>query len=348
MRYYPEESCNSVMVQTHDQLAFWATDSRELVSDDWPVLRSAGWSSQTFREEIAVPHQWTSPATRVSAQNIFLFVSSANWIKRKWSVDEVLANAAPAAIAALIRIGFAQSETLSLDRFSVQERAVKQLIARDVELGRWTRIHAGSLADSYMRISQEVFRNDVDTAWMRAIARVSHHEEKARSTPDVQERTDQFISSAHLINIARDGLRSHSANCARLIEPRFMETALAHLDDEDINKFIAIRMWRLMLSLADHAAAGGKREVRLGNKSGFLDEVDHLILDRIPVTPKAVTLFLNLLYEEYGHFARPGLSLPQRGKLWSNEDGLFLQIEGSAEPIGKEERGDQKTEVRFE
>jgi hypothetical protein len=336
------------MVQTHDQLALWAMDSRALVSDEWPVLRSAEWTSHTFVEEIAVPEGWTSTANRVSGQNIFLFVSSANWINRKWSVDEVLANAAPAAIAALIRIGFAQSETLSLDRFSVKERAVKQLIARDVELGRWTRIHAGTLAESYMRISQEVFRNDVDAAWMRAIARVHHHKEEPRTVADFKERTEQFISSARLINIVRDGLRSHSENCARLIDPRFAQTALAYLDDKDINKFIATRMWRLMLSFADHAAADSKREVQLGNKSGFLDDVDHLILDRIPVTPKAVTFFLNLLYEEYAQFARPGLSLPERGKLWSNEDGLFLRIERSIEPARSDERDDRKIEVRFE
>jgi hypothetical protein len=335
------------MVDTSDQLAFWSPSRGEAVSDDWPVLRSSVWPDPVYTDDIVVSEE-TFSNSRNPVRDIVLFVGSPNRAQDRSRSNEILTNAAPATIAALIRIAFAQRETLSLDRLSVRERAVKRLIARDVELGR-TRIQAGSLANSYMRISHEVFRYDLDSAWMRALARTPHHRDDARDFPKIERKSDRFIPSAALIDIVRDGLRSHSENYPRLVEPRFVDTGLALLRDEDISIFIAIRMWRLMLSLADHATAEGKEELQLGNKTGFLDKVDHLILDRIPVSPKNVTPFLEVLYEEYSQFAGRGLVLPGRGKLWSNEGGLFFKPEKTTlVSVQDDDVSDRKTEVFFE
>lgn len=335
------------MVETPYQLAFWPPASRHVTSDDWPVLRSAVWSNSTRQDDIAVGEE-SFPDNLDSARDIVLLVGSTNWTKGSSRSKQMLAKAAPATIAALIRIAFAQRETLSLDRLSVREHAVKRLIALDVEAGR-ARVHAGSLANSYMRISHEVFRHDLVSAWMRTLARVPHHAYEVKGFLKIKEKSDRFIPSAALVEIVKDGLRSHSENYPRLVEPKFLPSGLALLRDEDIRDFIAIRMSRLMLSLADHAAAEGKDELQLGSKSGFLDKVDHLILDRIPVPPKNVTPFLITLYEEYKHFARGGQVLPGRGQLWSDEEDLFLKLDESAfESLKTEVASNQKTEVIFE
>ena len=332
------------MVERSNQLTFWsvAPAGRVTVSDDWPIPRSTA-SNLIRRDDITVSSEsWNS------SPDIVLMVHSAGWTKEKSKSNQILLNADAASIAALIRIAFAQRETLSLDRLSGREQAVSQLIIRDIG-SRRARLHAKSLATSFMRVSQEVFRHDLVHAWLRAVSRDPHSTYEIEDLTNVTEKPDHFIPNRALIEMVRDGLRSHSENYSRLVEPKFIPEGLALLRDEDIRNFIAVRLWQLMLSLADHAAAEGKDKFQIGNRAGFLERIDHLILDRIPVSPKNVTPFLNVLYEEYKHFAEWGQTLPGRGKLWSNEHGLFCSLDKTTIELARsDEPSDQRAEVRFE
>jgi hypothetical protein len=333
-----------------DQLTFWptATVGRVIVLDEWPVSDPAARLSLTRRDDITVTNEWTSPENWELARNIILSVGAVDRSKERSKSNYLLANAPPASIAALLRIALAPRESLSLEWLSAREHIVTRLIMQDVQSGR-ARRDTKSLASSFMRISREVFRRDLFEAWARAMSRALDHVDEATGSTQVAEKSVHFIPSPALVEIVKDGFRSHSESYSRLVEPRFIPEGLALLRNEDISEFIATRMWRLMLSLADHAAAEGKGEVQFGNRLGFLDKIDHLILDRIPVSPKDVTPFLKALYEEYKHFAEWGQTLPGRGRLWSNERGLFCKLDKIALDLVRTDKpSDVKTEVFFE
>jgi hypothetical protein len=333
-------------MESRDQLAFWPIGpvGRAIVSNDVIVPLAASRGGLPRRDDVVVTDDRRTYERREALRSIIFISGASDWTSEKSKQQYLLANATPVSIAALLRIAFAQRETLSLARMPVAEQKITRLLVGDLEQGKVRQ--AKWLASSLMRLSQDVFRYDLVQAWTRAVSRP---DDKSEPFTIHSERPDHFVPSPSLVQFVRDGLRSHSENYPRLIEPRFVPAGIALLTDQDISEFIAVRMWRLMLSLADHAMAEGENKGQLGNESGFLDKIDHLILDRIPVSPKNVTPFLNTLYEEYKRFAEWGQALPERGKLWSDERGLFFNLDGVAfESTENDGTNNQKTEVIFE
>ena len=128
-----------------------------------------------------------------------------------------------------------------------------------------------------------------------------------------------------------------------------MPDGLEQLRSEEISEFVSTRMWRLMLSLADHAVAEGEPFVQLGDETGFVEKVEHLLLDRIPISPRNFTPFLQKLYSEYTAYVGGGLVLPLRGTLLTSPKGLWLKLnESAAAPPSETRRPDDLADVLFE
>jgi hypothetical protein len=137
-------------MNSRDQLAFWPT------ATGGPAIVVGAASYRTARlnprrDDITVINEWTNLDVWESAGDIIPLMGSADWRKARSKSNYLLAKAAPASIAALIRIAFAQRETLSLDWLSAREHVLTRPMIRDVELGG-KRLHTKSLASSFMRI----------------------------------------------------------------------------------------------------------------------------------------------------------------------------------------------------
>ena len=259
-----------------------------------------------------------------------------------------LAHADPATIAAVIRIALARREPLSLNWLATPEIVGNHLLISEPELSGH-RVQARELADSYLKISHQIFRDGLQSVLRRALSPVSDASEDHRTIPSPEPHSQGFAPSPELIEMIRDGLRSHSENYRKLLEPRFVPDGLEQLRSEEISEFVSTRMWRLMLSLADHAVAEGEPFVQLGDETGFVEKVEHLLLDRIPISPRNFTPFLQKLYSEYTAYVGGGLVLPLRGTLLTSPKGLWLKLnESAAAPPSETRRPDDLADVLFE
>ena len=197
---------------------------------------------------------------------------------------------------------------------------------------------ARSLEAYFKQVSRDSFRTEFFGAWLRTLEHGSpRHEHLGDYESELMSegaRADFFVPSATLVDMVREGIRSHSRNYSKLLEPTFsLDQSISLVGDENIGDFIAVKLWRLILATADQAVSEGADQLQLGNENGFLDELDHLILDRIPVAPKHVTPFLQQLYREYGEFISKGHKLPGRGLLWADQHGLFCKLEKLPESL---------------
>jgi hypothetical protein len=134
--------------------------------------------------------------------------------------------------------------------------------------------------------------------------------------------------------------------CSVFVDPDFVSIGPTLFSDSDLEEYITLRIWRMMLSFADRCAVEGVTEVEIGDEDGFVERVDYMILERIPVRPKQISSFLTLLYEEYRSFVSSGLDLPERGFLRATGHRLVMQLH-SSESEGSEQLFGSGAEVTF-
>ena len=353
----------------YEQLAFWPTmeQQRDTDPDDWPSSPTFGKSGYVSGDEITVSNEWRTdfhnayvfiihpvgagtPAVRLTVAEAAVISLLSRSVGGGNEVPHLADASAP--VLKITPRSTSSSLMISNHRRDVMELVPKRTSHFEIAHAVLRRKSAATdaMASAIKRISQEVARHELDQAWTRVWSRTLDQPVSAPSTTELVPKSDQFVPSPALIEKVREGFRSHSENYSRLVEPRFISKGIELLRDEDVSKFIATRIWRLILSLADRAAIKGKDELQLGNNDGFLDQLDHLILDRIPVSPKDVTPFLKTLYEEYRQFAADTRVLPGRGTLWSGRDGLFCRID-NVDLINStelDEASTQQTEVLYE
>jgi hypothetical protein len=321
------------MDSSREQLAFWplVEQGQSILSDDWTVARPTVEFDSTLADDIFLSG-WGATEDEHSTRDMVLIVGSLDW-----------GGAVRIAVAPrhnLPRLWLTADWTSNKDRHSVAG-----LFIRAVQSGK-TQTRTRSLASSLRRISQEAVRQELTQALTKVMYRTHDESEEVLETSTVPDK--HFMPSKTLVEMVRDGFQSYSANYSRLVEPRFLPVGAALLKDEDISDFIVNRVWRLVLSSADRAAAEGKDLLQLGNSDGFLDQFDHLLLDRIPVSPKNVTQFLRDLYLEYSRFTAHERKLPGRGTLWSDANGLFCKLDTLSMEAPTAEANTRKTEVLFE
>jgi len=141
-----------------------------------------------------------------------------------------------------------------------------------------------------------------------------------------------FLPSGGLLDLVREGIRAHSQGYTGIIDPTFVSVGSMLFSEHDLREFLAVRMWRLMLTLADDAIAEGLRRVEVADPNGFTDQIDLMVLERVPVPPKKISNFLRELYNEYQVYASPNLELPDRGVLRSIDGHLWIELKMARDP----------------
>ena len=315
-----------------------------IVRDDYFVSPTAANFRSNRSDEITVSAEWRVGIYAEAFPPTFIIIGVAGAAGAKQAV--AISPHEQLAVAWLADAPTLMVSKSSLMSWLSKKRAISRLVT--FEAGRMRTSTEAKVAIKRMAILAA--RHDLDQAWTRVLSRTPDQPVSGPSTAVIASKSNQFVPSSALIEKVREGFRSYSENYSRLVEPRFIPQGIELLRDEDISKFIATRVWRLILSLTDRAALKGKNKLQLGDTDGFLDQLDHLILDRIPVSPKDVTSFLKTLYEEYRQFAADPRALPGRGTLWSGKDGLFCTLDNAAltNSTKVDEASAPQTEVLFE
>ncbi len=299
------------MVDSNQQFSFFPvvepTDHfANAADDDWSVPRS-------FIRRMYRWHGWEADNNAIEDRGAVVVVRVAPR-NASLSADRMLPTAAPASIAALVRIGLNRAETLSLDRMPAEQRQITRLIV-DAEVQGKGRQHPKWLAHKYMEVSHEIFRLKIDEAWNRAVARTQKEPDAAGIVLEpsfaLRDVVDFLVSAEDEIqeNLPLKGTFSPSKALVEI----WIESVLALASEAGVSAVgIAVARDRVeaqqefaktLLSLLGAAAQRLRYRTKNSNMhitagDSFTPSFQIQLCDRFFILPSRSSEFLTMLKEE--------------------------------------------------